>query len=189
MRQAAESQASIWQETGKKMRRDLERLLTQEKQRRRDVEMDKAHNQRRAAEVDMTEVQLRREVHWPRPLAHVRALKVQRQVLQVQALQALALLVPQAPSSRRCPPSCPYFSLPFLLRTVLGALGVRHGVAAGTQRLSASCYQKVLKRFFQLFVVPLLLVAAGVGFLLLVFDEENVLLLKYIHPRITQCQR
>lgn len=43
------------------MRRDLERLLTQEEQRRRDVEMDKAHNQRRAAEVDMTEVQLRRE--------------------------------------------------------------------------------------------------------------------------------
>ena len=71
MRQAAESQASIWQETEKKMRRDLERLLTQEEQRRRDVEMDrdKAHNQRRAAEVDMTvarqqllaEVQLRRE--------------------------------------------------------------------------------------------------------------------------------
>ena len=61
MRQVAESQASIWQETGKKMRRDLERLLTQEEQRRRDVEMDKAHNQRRAAEVDMTEVQLRGE--------------------------------------------------------------------------------------------------------------------------------
>ena len=61
MRQAAESQASIWRETGKKMRRDLERLLTQEEQRRRNVEMDKAHNQRRAAEVDMTEVQLRRE--------------------------------------------------------------------------------------------------------------------------------
>ena len=72
----------------------------------------------------------------PRPLAHVRAPKVQRQV-QVQALQALALLGPQSPSSRRCPPSlCPY--LPFLLRTVLGALGVRHGLAAGTQRLSAS---------------------------------------------------
>ena len=42
------------------MRRDLQRLLTQEEQRRRDVEMDKAHNQRRAAEVDMAEVQLRR---------------------------------------------------------------------------------------------------------------------------------
>ena len=114
--------------------------------------------------------------HQPRPLAHVRAPKVQRQVLQVQVLQALALLVPQAPSPRRCPPSCPYFSLPFLLRTVLGALGARHGVAAGTQRLSASCYQKGLKEFFQLFVVPLLLLVAGVGFLLLFFDEENVLL-------------
>ena len=45
-------------------------------------------------------------------------------------------------SSRRCPPSlCPYS--PFLLRTVLGALRVRHGVVASTQRLSASCYQKV----------------------------------------------
>ena len=111
--------------------------------------------------------------HQPRPLAHVRAPKVQRQV-QVQALLALALLVPQAPSSRRCPPSlCPYS--PFLLSTVLCALGVRHGVAAGTQRLSALCYQKVLKELIQLFVVPLLLLAADVGFLLLVFDEENVL--------------
>ena len=71
MRQAAECQASIWQETEKKMRLDLECLLTQEEQRRRDVEMDrdKAHNQRRAAEVDMTvarqqllpELQLRSE--------------------------------------------------------------------------------------------------------------------------------
>ena len=61
MRQAAESQASIWQENGKKMRRDLECLLTQEEQMRRDVEMDKAHNQRRTAEVDMIEVRLRRE--------------------------------------------------------------------------------------------------------------------------------
>ena len=41
------------------------------------------------------------------------------------------------------------------------------------------------KKSFQLFVVPLMLLAAGVGFLLLVFDEENVLLLKYKHPRIT----
>ena len=46
MRQAAESQASIWQETEKKMRCDLERLLTQEEHRRCDVQMDKAHNQR-----------------------------------------------------------------------------------------------------------------------------------------------
>ena len=51
--------------------------------------------------------------HQPRPLAHVRAPKVQRWV-QVQVHQMLALLVPQAPSSRRCPPSlCPYS--PFLL--------------------------------------------------------------------------
>ena len=52
-----------------------------------------------------------------------------------------------------------------------------------------SLLEKFLKDLFQLFVVPLLLLAAGVGFLLLVFDEENVLLLKYKHPRITQCQR
>ena len=37
-----------------------------------------------------------------------------------------------------------------------------------------------------MFVVPLLLLAAGVGFLLLVFDEENVLLLKYNQSRITR---
>ena len=34
--------------------------------------------------------------------------------------------------------------------------------------------------------MPLLLLAAGVGFLLLVFDDENVLLLKYNRSRITQ---
>ena len=34
--------------------------------------------------------------------------------------------------------------------------------------------------------MPLLLLAAGVGFLLLVFEEENVLLLKYNQSRITQ---
>ena len=39
-----------------------------------------------------------------------------------------------------------------------------------------------------MFVVPLLLLAAGVGFLLLVFDEENVLLLKYIQSRITRAR-
>ena len=39
-----------------------------------------------------------------------------------------------------------------------------------------------------MFVVPLLLLAAGVGFLLLVFDEENVLLLKYNPSRITQAR-
>ena len=39
-----------------------------------------------------------------------------------------------------------------------------------------------------MFVVPLLLLAAGVGFLLLVFDEENVLLLRYNQSRITQAR-
>ena len=39
-----------------------------------------------------------------------------------------------------------------------------------------------------MFVLPLLLLAAGVGFLLLVFDEENVLLLKYNQSRITQAR-
>ena len=37
-------------------------------------------------------------------------------------------------------------------------------------------------------VVPLLLLAADVGFLLLVFDEENVLLWKYNQSRITQAR-
>ena len=32
------------------------------------------------------------------------------------------------------------------------------------------------------------MLAAGVGFLLLVFDEENVLLLKYNQSRITQAR-
>ena len=54
---------------------------------------------------------------------------------------------------------------------------------------SKHSWERVSKEFFQLFVVPLLLLAAGVGFLLLVFEEESVLLLKYKHPRITQCQR
>ena len=39
-----------------------------------------------------------------------------------------------------------------------------------------------------MFVVPLLLLAAGVGFLLLVFDEENLLLLKYNRSRMTQAR-
>ena len=38
------------------------------------------------------------------------------------------------------------------------------------------------------FDVPLLLLAAGVGFLLLVFDEANVLLFKYNHSRTTQAR-
>ena len=36
--------------------------------------------------------------------------------------------------------------------------------------------------------MPLLLLAAGVGFLLLVFDEKNVLLLKYNQSRINQAR-
>ena len=36
--------------------------------------------------------------------------------------------------------------------------------------------------------MPLLLLAAGVRFLLLVFDDENVLLLKYNQFRITQAR-
>ena len=73
--------------------------------------------------------------------------------------------------------------------TVRGALDVWRVVAAGTQRLSASCYQNVLECFWHCaFVVPLLLLAAGVRFLLLVFDEENVLFLKYNQSRITQAR-
>ena len=41
---------------------------------------------------------------------------------------------------------------------------------------------------FSSFSVPLLLLAAGVGFLLLVFDGENVLLTKYNEYRITQAR-
>ena len=74
-----------------------------------------------------------------------------------------------------------------MLRTVLSALGVRHGVAAGTQRLSASCYQNVFMSLSTL-VVPLLLLAAGVGFLLLICDGENVLLMKNNQYRITQAR-
>ena len=36
--------------------------------------------------------------------------------------------------------------------------------------------------------MPLLLLAAGVRFLLLVFDDENALLLKYNHSTITQAR-
>ena len=37
-------------------------------------------------------------------------------------------------------------------------------------------------------VVPLLLLATGVGFLLLVFDRQNILLMKYNQYRITQAR-
>ena len=42
--------------------------------------------------------------------------------------------------------------------------------------------------FSTVFVVPPLLLAAVVGFLLLVFEEENVLLWKYNQSRITQAR-
>ena len=74
---------------------------------------------------------------------------------------------------------------PKLLRTVLGALGVRHGVAAGTQRLYASCYQNVFMSLSAL-VVPPLLLPAGVGFLLVSSDGGNILLMKYNQYRITR---
>ena len=41
---------------------------------------------------------------------------------------------------------------------------------------------------FNTVCLPLLLLAAGVGFLLLVFDEENVLWMKYNQSRITQAR-
>ena len=55
------------------------------------------------------------------------------------------------------------------------------------QRLSASCYQKVFISPSAL-IVFLLLLAAGVAFLLLVFDGENVLLKKYNQYRVTQAR-
>ena len=49
--------------------------------------------------------------------------------------------------------------------------------------------QKALKCFQHcVFDVPLLLLAAGVRFLLFVFDDENMLLLKYNQSRITQAR-
>ena len=62
------------------------------------------------------------------------------------------------------------------------------GCDEGVQRrgpTKGSNEKKVLKGFLQLFVVPLMLLAACVGCLLLVFDEENALLLKYKYPWIT----
>ena len=47
--------------------------------------------------------------------------------------------------------------------------------------------QKVFMSLSALFL-PLLLIAAGVGFLLLVFDGENVLFVKYNQYRITQAR-
>ena len=49
--------------------------------------------------------------------------------------------------------------------------------------------QIFLESFYESFsalIVPILLLAAGVGFLLLVFDEETVLLMKYNQFRMTQ---
>ena len=66
----------------------------------------------------------------------------------------LELLVPEAQSLCWGPPSlCPY--LPLLLMTVLRALDVRHGVAAGTQRLSASATRKFYSVFSTVFLMCL----------------------------------
>ena len=61
----------------------------------------------------------------------------------------------------------------------LGALDIRHGVATGTQQNASGTIYSDFNT---------VLLAAGVGFLLLVFDEENLLLLKYNHSRITQAR-
>ena len=70
-----------------------------------------------------------------------------------------------------------------------GAASFPHGaVPCGTDtgvRPLAGAPRKLFESFSAL-IVPLLLLAAGVGFLLLVFDEENVLLMKYNQFRITQ---
>jgi len=56
MRQAAEAQVAVWQETEKRMRMDLEGALAQEEQRRREAEREReqAHAQRRSLEVELT---------------------------------------------------------------------------------------------------------------------------------------
>ena len=73
--------------------------------------------------------------------------------------------------------------------TDLGALDVQHGVAAGTQRLSASATRRFYSDFNTVCLLCLscclLLVQ---GFLLLVSDEEIVLLLKYNRSRIPQAR-
>ena len=53
--------------------------------------------------------------------------------------------------------------------------------------LNDPCFKKVFMSPSAL-IVPLLLLAAGVGFLLLFFDGENVLLMKYNQYRITQAR-
>ena len=53
------------------------------------------------------------------------------------------------------------------------------------------CLPLLPERFYEslsALIVPLLLLAAGVGFLLLVFDEESVLLMKYNQFRISQAR-
>ena len=64
----------------------------------------------------------------------------------------LAVLVLQAPSSRQCPPSLCQYS-PFLLRSVLRPLGVRHRVAAGTR----DCLPLATRRFYSVFSTVLLM--------------------------------
>ena len=73
--------------------------------------------------------------------------------------------------------------------TDLGALDLRHGVAAGTQRRSASATRRFYSDFNTVCLLCLYCCLLLVyGFLLLVFDEENGLLLKYKQSRITQAR-
>ena len=65
---------------------------------------------------------------------------------------------------------------------------IAHVCASGLCCWGTNTLARKLFSVFQLFVVPLLLLAAGVGFLLLVFDGENVLLMKYNQYRITQAR-
>ena len=67
-----------------------------------------------------------------------------------------------------------------------------HGVyGTGLLPVRKDCLPLATRKFYSvfstvLFDVPLLLLAAGVSFLLLVFHDENILLLTYKQFRITQ---
>ena len=101
----------------------------------------------------------------------------------------LALLVPQALFHVSALFLCVHLRPPFCLyMTDLGALVVRHGVAAGTQRQSASATRKFYSDFNTVFV-PFLLLAAGVGFSCCLFLMSKMFcLLKYNQSRIAQAR-